>query len=373
MSRSLVGQHSIVDFIIAQASSIHPDIDDQTTQVLKDSLQKFIHRMISYDDCSQTFLSCIGSSNPVDTLRDILEYDIDQRDPVQSSSSDSHDGRNSQYQVNDYDDSDGQSSSHSGRKRARPWNQQEDIRLLAGILHHGTDNWSLVSEIVGDTRTRAQCSQRWFRGLDPRISKKRWNPEEDKKLLEFVEEYGETAWAKIASSMGNRSDVQCRYHYQQLKKSSKKTGKHRSSNANASTAQHAQAHVQESQQTMAVPLKQKTSTTIPQTQSKPLVQPIISTNTPKITSVNPPAPVLTPITIRPIEFEIPTLRANFDQPLLINQFQQKHTQVQQMKVPAPQPIKPVPFLAPIEPPSYLSQRMFPPNASIDVFLHHFGL
>ena len=373
MSRSLVGQHSIVDFIIAQASSIHPDVDDQKTQVLKDALQKFIHRMISYEECSQTFLSCIGSSNPVDTLRDILEYDIDQREPVQSYSSDSHDSRANHYQANDYDDSDGQSSSHTGRKRARPWNQQEDIRLLAGILHHGTDNWSLVSEIVGETRTRAQCSQRWFRGLDPRISKKRWNPEEDKKLLEFVEEYGETAWAKIASSMGNRSDVQCRYHYQQLKKSSKKPGKHRSSNANATAAQHTQAAAHETQQTISIPLKQKTSTNISQAQSKPIVQPIISTNSPRITTLNPQPPVLTPVTIRPIEFQIPTLRANFDQPLSIPQFQPRPTQIQQMKVPAPQPMKPVSFLAPIEPPPYLSQRMFPANASIDVFLHHFGL
>ena len=43
-------------------------------------------------------------------------------------------------------------------------------------------------------------------------------PEEDAKLIELVEKYGDRSWTKIASEIGNRSDAQCRYHYKQLNK-----------------------------------------------------------------------------------------------------------------------------------------------------------
>jgi hypothetical protein len=33
-----------------------------------------------------------------------------------------------------------------------------------------------------------------------------------------VEKHGEKSWKKIATQFGNRSDVQCRYHYQQMQR-----------------------------------------------------------------------------------------------------------------------------------------------------------
>jgi hypothetical protein len=38
------------------------------------------------------------------------------------------------------------------------------------------------------------------------------------RLMQLVHMYGDKAWTKISGSMGNRSDVQCRYHYHQLAK-----------------------------------------------------------------------------------------------------------------------------------------------------------
>jgi len=106
-----------------------------------------------------------------------------------------------------------------GRRKARPWTQDEDLRLLAGIHIYGLDNWNSVVPLVGAGRTRPQCSQRWFRGIDPKISKRKWTEEENKELFNLVNQYGENAWSKISSEMGSRSDVQCRYHYFQMKKS----------------------------------------------------------------------------------------------------------------------------------------------------------
>jgi hypothetical protein len=108
-------------------------------------------------------------------------------------------------------------SSQQPRKKSQPWTADEDKKLLQAIEMYGQDNWSAVAEFVG-SRTKSQCSQRWTRNLNPNLSKETRTEEEDEKLLQLVEKYGNKNWAKIAQQMGNRSDVQCRYHYNQLQK-----------------------------------------------------------------------------------------------------------------------------------------------------------
>lgn len=106
----------------------------------------------------------------------------------------------------------------SSRKKTRTWTQFEDLRLIAAIHRHGHENWAIIAKYVGNGRTRAQCSQRWHRVLDPRISKDQWTQKDDEKLLKLITTNGLKGWTRIAQAMGNRSDVQCRYHYYQLKK-----------------------------------------------------------------------------------------------------------------------------------------------------------
>jgi hypothetical protein len=104
------------------------------------------------------------------------------------------------------------------RRKPRPWSPAEDDRLLAAIHRFGVDNWASVANFVGGGRQRAQCSQRWFRGLDPRISKNQWSAEDELRLLHLVREKGSRRWTMIAAAMGNRSDVQCRYHFFQMQR-----------------------------------------------------------------------------------------------------------------------------------------------------------
>ncbi|KAK8892710.1 hypothetical protein M9Y10_029950 [Tritrichomonas musculus] len=104
------------------------------------------------------------------------------------------------------------------RKKSRQWTPEEDQRLIEAINTKGSDNWSQIAKIVGNGRTQAQCSQRWHRVLDPKISKGNWSKEEEEKLISLVESVGTKAWTKIASKMGNRSDVQCRFRYNFLLK-----------------------------------------------------------------------------------------------------------------------------------------------------------
>jgi hypothetical protein len=104
------------------------------------------------------------------------------------------------------------------RRKPRPWSPAEDDRLLAAIHRFGLDNWASVANFVGGGRQRAQCSQRWFRGLDPRISKNQWSVADELRLLQLVREKGSRGWTTIAAAMGNRSDVQCRYHFFQMQR-----------------------------------------------------------------------------------------------------------------------------------------------------------
>ena len=109
------------------------------------------------------------------------------------------------------------------RRHTRQWTREEDDRLCEATKILGTQSWQAVAMYVGNGRNQSQCSQRWQRVLDPKIKKSTWTESEDQKLLKFVEEYGTQRWMRISNEFGNRSDVQCRYRYNQLlKKKSRK-------------------------------------------------------------------------------------------------------------------------------------------------------
>jgi hypothetical protein len=103
------------------------------------------------------------------------------------------------------------------RKRPAHWLPDEDERLNNAVKVHGTENWAAVARAVA-TRTRAQCAQRWHRGLNPTIDKSTWSFEEEQRLIDAVLTYGTKAWTRVAAALGNRSDVQCRWRYRFLVK-----------------------------------------------------------------------------------------------------------------------------------------------------------
>jgi hypothetical protein len=106
------------------------------------------------------------------------------------------------------------------RHKTHQWTPMEDVRLLAGVHKFGADNWSTIARFVGSNRTRSQCSQRWQRGLDPRISRSHWTKQEETTLMELVAKYGTKSWTVVSRELRNRSDVQCRYRYMQLERES---------------------------------------------------------------------------------------------------------------------------------------------------------
>ena len=109
------------------------------------------------------------------------------------------------------------------RRKSKPWTMDEDQRLTDAVNANGTNNWGNVAAIVGNGRTRAQCSQRWNRVINPKISKANWTPEEEEKLIKIVQTYGTKQWTRVANEMGNRCDVQCRFKYNFIMDKRRKT------------------------------------------------------------------------------------------------------------------------------------------------------
>ena len=82
------------------------------------------------------------------------------------------------------------SSSPPGGKRHTysKWTTGEDDMLRAAISIHGTSKWSLVASMVKG-RTAMQCSTRWQGALNTTIHKGKWEPEEDRILVDAVDKW----------------------------------------------------------------------------------------------------------------------------------------------------------------------------------------
>lgn len=179
--------------------------DSQIYNSVSSTIESFLLNQISYTQLFNTIKSVVGYTKPVEKLQIILQSGPD---PIPAPSDDEI--ARSKY-----------------RRKSRPWTQYEDQRLLCAIYNNGIENWTQISKFVGNGRTRSQCSQRWYRGLDPKICKSQWSKEEERKLVDLVRTHGDKSWTNIATKMGNRSDVQCRYRYKQLQRDNNIMKKHK--------------------------------------------------------------------------------------------------------------------------------------------------
>jgi len=104
------------------------------------------------------------------------------------------------------------------------WTTEEDQRLREIIQSLFPDrspsNWALIADTLG-TKNANQCCQHWFRVLRPNIVRGPFTIEEEDKLLETVNNFGDgpIPWSKVAEELPGRVDLQCRNYYLQRKKS----------------------------------------------------------------------------------------------------------------------------------------------------------
>jgi hypothetical protein len=173
-------------------------LDFETVQAISAGFRDVIAGRPS-DHLALTLLAAIGTTVPLDRVLAVLQ--VPEVSPTAGP------------RLPDFDD-----DAPNARQKPRQWSQAEDNRLIAAVHRLGPESWWSIAQFVGGGRTRAQCAQRWFRGLDPRLSREDWSFAEEEQLLTLVAEHGSKKWTTIASQIGNRSDVQCRYHFLQLQK-----------------------------------------------------------------------------------------------------------------------------------------------------------
>jgi hypothetical protein len=189
------GTSFLVDVTLSLYQSHDTAISPATHSQLSQLVHAFIEKHITFSECVHSSISFTGTSQPIEKLHEILMI------PTEPIRYDPHSADDPQL-----------------RKKTRPWCPYEDSRLIAGIFRYGLDNWTSIARFVGNARTRSQCSQRWQRSLDPRLSRDQWTRAEDLCLVQLVGCYGDKSWTQVASRLGNRSDVQCRYRYKIIQK-----------------------------------------------------------------------------------------------------------------------------------------------------------
>ena len=93
-----------------------------------------------------------------------------------------------------------------------PWTKEEDEKLKYLILNYENLSWEIISEKIKG-RTPIQCMYRWKNSLNPIIKKGKWDSNEDKIIIDYVNKKGEGNWNQIQSCLVGRTTKQIRERY----------------------------------------------------------------------------------------------------------------------------------------------------------------
>jgi hypothetical protein len=101
-------------------------------------------------------------------------------------------------------------------ERTGKWTPDEDKALKHAVEIYNGKNWDAIASLVPG-RTRKQCTNRWYNALDPSIATRptdTWTTNDDNKLQDAVEKYGDENWDAIIPLLPGRTKVQCRSRWQ---------------------------------------------------------------------------------------------------------------------------------------------------------------
>jgi hypothetical protein len=93
--------------------------------------------------------------------------------------------------------------------------QEEDEKLRLMVKIYGEENWKDISLNMNSKNPR-QCHDRWIYYLSPNVNNNPWSPEEEKKLVKLIQEFGRK-WTKISKEFPGRNDIQIKNKWNKIK------------------------------------------------------------------------------------------------------------------------------------------------------------
>ena len=101
-------------------------------------------------------------------------------------------------------------SSPSPSKNNGKWTESEDAVLRAAVAANSARNWKKIASSLSN-RTDVQCLHRWQKVLRPGLVKGPWTADEDCRLVELIQQYGVRRWSFLATQHHTgRLGKQCR-------------------------------------------------------------------------------------------------------------------------------------------------------------------
>ncbi|XP_010472758.1 PREDICTED: myb-related protein Myb4-like isoform X2 [Camelina sativa] len=86
-----------------------------------------------------------------------------------------------------------------------PWSPEEDLKLISFIQKFGHENWRSLPKQSGLLRCGKSCRLRWINYLRPDLKRGNFTAEEEETIIKLHQNYG-NKWSKIASQLPGRTD-----------------------------------------------------------------------------------------------------------------------------------------------------------------------
>ncbi|CAK9135030.1 unnamed protein product [Ilex paraguariensis] len=86
-----------------------------------------------------------------------------------------------------------------------PWTPEEDLKLIQYIQMHGSGNWRTLPKNAGLQRCGKSCRLRWTNYLRPDIKRGRFSFEEEETIIQLHSVLG-NKWSAIAARLPGRTD-----------------------------------------------------------------------------------------------------------------------------------------------------------------------